>query len=166
MMITKVHGDILLTDAQAIAHGIAPYDHFNQGLALALRERHPAMAKDFRHYCHQQNPKAGQAWLWAGPERVIINLMTQEPARDNKAHPGKATTHNINRALKELRGIIEGEGLKSIALPKLATGVGGLDWSDVEPLIEKYLSDLKIPVIVYEAYEKDKKAAEKLAKAS
>jgi len=165
-MITKVHGDILLSNAQAIAHGVAPHDHFNQGLALALRERHPAMAKDFRHYCHQKNPKAGQAWLWAGPERVIINLMTQEPASDNKAHPGKATTHNINRALKELCAIIEDQGITSIALPKLATGVGGLEWSDVEPLIEKFLSNLKIPVIVYDTYEKDKKAPEKLAKAS
>lgn len=159
-MITKVRGDILLSDAQAIAHGIAPHDHFNQGLALALRARFPAMAKDFRHYCHQQNPKAGHAWLWAGPERVIINLMTQEPAPDNKAHPGKATTHNTNHALKELRGIIEKEGLSSIALPRLATGVGGLEWGDVEPLIEKHLGDLEIPVIIYETYDKDKKAAE------
>lgn len=163
-MITKTHGDILLSDAQAIAHGIAPHDHFNQGLALALRERHPAMAKDFRHYCHLQNPKAGHAWLWAGPERVIINLMTQEAAASNSAHPGKATVHNINHALKELRKIIDDEGIKSIALPKLATGVGGLDWHDVEPIIERYLGDLKIPVIVYDTYEKDKKATEKLSK--
>jgi O-acetyl-ADP-ribose deacetylase (regulator of RNase III) len=161
-VITKVRGDILLSDAQAIAHGIAPHDHFNQGLALALRERFPAMTKDFRHYCHQQNPKAGHAWLWAGPERVIINLMTQEPAPDNKAHPGKATAHNINHALKELRGIIETEGISSIALPKLATGVGGLEWSDVEPLIEEHLGDLEIPVVIYEVYDKDQKAAEAL----
>ena len=159
-MITKVRGDILLSDAKAIAHGVAPHDHFNQGLALALRERHPAMAKDFRHFCHQDNPKPGHAWLWAGPERVVINLMTQEPAPDNKAHPGKATAHNVNRALKELRTIIEQEKIASVALPKLATGVGGLDWDEVEPLIESQLGDLGIPVIVDVAYEKDTKAAE------
>ncbi len=165
-MISRVHGDILLSGAQAIAHGVAPHDHFNQGLALALRERHPAMAKDFRHFCHQQNPKAGHSWLWAGPERVIINLMTQDQAPDTKAHPGKATTHNLNHALKELRKIIDEEGLTSIALPKLATGVGGLEWSEVEPLIEKYLGDLKIPVILYETFEKDIKAPERLPKKS
>ena len=159
-MITKVRGDILLSDAKAIAHGVAPHDHFNQGLALALRERHPAMAKDFRHFCHQDNPKPGHAWLWAGPERVVINLMTQEPAPDNKAHPGKATAHNVNHALKELRTIIEQEKISSVALPKLATGVGGLDWDEVEPLIESQLGDLSIPVIVYVAYDKDTKAAE------
>ena len=159
-MITKVRGDILLSDAKAIAHGVAPHDHFNQGLALALRERHPAMAKDFRHYCHQDNPKPGNAWLWAGPERVIINLMTQEPAPDNKAHPGKATAHNVNHALKELRAILEKENISSVALPRLATGVGDLDWDEVEPMIEKHLGDLGIPVMVYVSYEKDKKAAE------
>ena len=160
-MITKLSGDILLSGAQAIAHGVAPHDHFNQGLALALRERYPAMAKDFRHYCHLQNPKAGHVWLWAGPERVIINLMTQEPAPDEHAHPGKATADNVSHALKELRAIIEKEGLSSIALPRLATGVGGLDWAEVEPLIKEHLGDLKIPVLVYETYEKGVKAAEK-----
>ena len=161
-MITKVSGDILLSDAQVIAHGVAPHDHFNQGLALALRERFPAMAKDFRHYCRQQNPKPGHAWLWAGPEKVIVNLMTQEPAPDSKAHPGKASEKNIGHALKELLKIVEKESLTSIALPKLATGVGGLGWSDVEPLIEKHLGELTIPVIVYETFEQGKKASEGL----
>ncbi len=165
-MIDKVRGDILLSEAQAIAHGVAPHDHFNQGLALALRERHPSMAKDFRHYCHLQNPKAGEAWLWAGPDRVVINLMTQDAAADNRSHPGKATAPNVNHALRALRTIIEQEGITSIALPRLATGVGGLDWSEVEPLIEQHLGELKIPVFVYDAYAKDEKAAEKLAKAS
>lgn len=164
-MITTVRGDILLSEAQAIAHGVAPHDHFNQGLALALRDRHPAMAKDFRHFCHQQSPKAGNAWLWAGPERVIINLMTQDPAPNNKAHPGKATTQNINHALKQLRRILDKEGIESVALPRLATGVGGLEWGEVEPLVEKYLGDLEIPVIVYGTYEKGKKASEQLSKA-
>jgi O-acetyl-ADP-ribose deacetylase (regulator of RNase III) len=159
-VITKVRGDILLSDARAIAHGVAPHDHFNQGLALALRERHPAMAKDFRHYCHQENPKPGHAWLWAGPERIVINLMTQEPAPDEKAHPGKATPHNVGHALKELRRILDDEDISSVALPRLATGVGGLDWAEVEALIETHLGDLKIPVIIYETYEKDVKADE------
>ena len=162
-MITKICGDILLSEAKAIAHGVAPHDHFNQGLALNLRECYPAMAHDFRHYCHQQNPKSGHAWLWAGPEKIIISLMTQDPAPGNKAHPGKASTKNINHALKELRGIIEKEEITSIALPRLATGVGGVEWSDVEPLIEKHLGNLNIHVIVYETYIKDEKATENLS---
>ena len=161
-MISKVTGDILLSDAQAIAHGVAPHDHFNQGLALALRENHPAMAKDYRHYCHVQNPKPGHAWLWAGPERVVICLMTQEPAPSSQAHPGKATTHNVNRALRELAAVIKQQNIASLALPKLATGVGGLSWDEVEPLINQHLSDVGIPVFVYDKYEKGRKADEKL----
>ena len=165
-MITKVSGDILLTEAQAIAHGIAPHDHFNQGLALALRDRFPAMAKDFRHYCHAENPKAGGAWLWAGPEHVIINLMTQEASKDEKSHPGKASERNVGHALKALRKIIEDEEIKSIALPRLATGVGGMEWGKVEALIDQHLGDLAIPVIVYETYAKGQKAKEELKKAA
>jgi len=161
-MITRVNGDILLSEAHAIAHGVAPHDHFDQGLALALRERYPAMVKDFRHYCFQQNPKSGNAWLWAGPEKVVINLLTQEPAPNSKAHPGKASTKNINHALKNLCSVIENEAISSVALPRLATGVGGLEWSDVEPLIEKNLGNLKIPVIIYDTYSKGEKANEKL----
>jgi O-acetyl-ADP-ribose deacetylase (regulator of RNase III) len=164
-MIRKVRGDILLTEAQAIAHGVAPHDHFNQGLALALRERHPAMAKDFRHYCHVQNPKPGHAWLWAGPERVVVCLMTQEPAPSSQSHPGKATTHNVNRALRELAGLVKKQNIISLALPKLATGVGGLSWGEVEPLIEQHLADAGIPVVVYEKYEQGIKADEKIPSA-
>lgn len=161
-MITKVHGDILLSSAQAIAHGVAPHDHFNQGLALALRERHPAMAKDFRHYCHQQNPKPGHAWLWAGPERVVINLMTQEPAPFSQGHPGKASSHNVNHALRELAKVLKKQNIKSLALPKLATGVGGLPWDEVEPLIHQHLGDTGIPIVIYDKYEAGVKAEEKL----
>lgn len=165
-MIKKVTGDILLTDAQAIAHVVAPHDHFNQGLALTLRENFPAMAKDFRHFCHQESPKPGHAWLWGGAEKVVINLMAQEAPASENAHPGKANIQYLRGALKELRKIIEEEGLHSIALPKLATGVGGLEWDEVEPLIKEFLGDLDIPVIIYETYSKDVKAQESLKKAA
>ncbi len=161
-MITKVTGDILLSDAKAIAHGIAPHDHFNQGLALGLKQLHPAMVKDFRHYCFQNNPKPGAAWLWASPERVVFNLMTQEAAKDKNQNPGKATHAHINHALKDLHKQIVENDISSIALPKLATGVGGCDWEEVEPLIEKHLGELKIPVYIYETYKKGQKAEEKL----
>ena len=165
-MIIKVEGDILLSRAKAIAHGVAPHDHFNQGLALTLRDNYPSMAKDFRHYCHQSHPKPGEAWLWAGPEKIIINLMTQEAATDKNAHPGKASIKNVNNALKELRSIIEKEQISSIAIPKLATGVGGLTWDAVEPLIQNNLGDLKISIIIYETYQQGKQADENLSKAA
>ena len=58
-MIRYVSGDILMSNAQSVAHGVAPNDDFGQGLAHTLRESLPAMYKDFRHYCQAQHPKAG-----------------------------------------------------------------------------------------------------------
>jgi O-acetyl-ADP-ribose deacetylase (regulator of RNase III) len=162
-MIKYVSGDILLSKAEAVAHGVAPNDHFSSGLALSLRERWPAMAKDFRHWCHNENPKPGTIWHWAGPGSPrIINLLTQEAAEGHHqaSHPGKAKTEHVNHALKSLHHFIVDEGLQSLALPKLATGVGGLDWAAVKPLIQKHLGSLQIPVYVYEEFHKGAAAQE------
>ena len=70
-MIYELEGDILLTKAQAIAHGVSPNDHFDAGLALALRELWPNMAKDFRHYAHQAHPKPGE--LWTSAKLVVMD---------------------------------------------------------------------------------------------
>jgi O-acetyl-ADP-ribose deacetylase (regulator of RNase III) len=149
-MIHEVTGDILLTKAQAIAHGVAPHDHFDQGLALSLREQWPAMVKDFRHYCHNENPKPGGAWIWSGPGgHRIVSLLTQEPSEAPGGRPGGASTDCVNHCLRSLRRLAESEGLTSIALPRLATGVGGLEWDQVRPLVAHHLGDLKIPVYVY-----------------
>ena len=160
-MIKEVTGDIMLTTAQAIAHGVAPNDHFDRGLALSLRENYPAMAKDFRHFCRLENPPAGEVWMWGGVGGVrIFNLMTQEPARTLNGHPGSATVSNVDHSLKELAKRIKAENIKSIALPRLATGYGKLDWDDVKPIIKKRLGELDIPIYVYATFEKGKKGEE------
>lgn len=160
-MIKEVKGDILLTDAQAIAHGVAPNDHFDTGLALSLRENYPAMAKDFRHYCRQQHPHPGEVWMWGTVGGLrIFNLMTQEPAKGHNSHPGKASISNVDHTLKNLVKMVKKENIKSLALPKLATGYGKLDWEDVLPIIKKRLSELDIPVYIYSLYRKGEKAVE------
>lgn len=160
-MIYEVEGDILLSDSKAIAHGVAPNDDFKNGLAFSLKEHWPKFYKDFRHFSHGNHPKEGTVWTWDDSEgKKIINLFTQEHARGHNAKPGKATTSYVGHALKELRKVIEKEGISSLALPKVATGVGGLDWNDVQPLINKHLGDLDIPIYVYTTYRKDQKADE------
>lgn len=159
-MIHEVSGDILLTKAQAVAHGIAPNDHFDHGLALALREKWPTMAKDFRHYASQCHPKPGELWTWGGFGVRVFNLMTQEGEQTHGSKPGKAMIANVNHSLKRLRHELEKEEVKSLALSKLATGVGGLEWSEVLPLIRTHLGDLKIPVYVYSTYQKGVQASE------
>lgn len=160
-MIKEVSGDILLSKADAIAHGVAPGDHFNQGLAMSLRERWPAMFKDFRHYCHQSHPKTGELWTWSGVGGThIVNLFTQEAAYDKGSKPGKASLDHVAHALKALKKEAEKNSYKSIAITRLGTGVGGLDWDEVRPLIDQYLGELKIPVYVYGEYKPGIEAAE------
>ena len=152
-MITEVQGDILLSKANAIAHGVAPNDHFDSGLALSLRQQWPAMVKDFRHYCQTSHPKAGEIWSWTGADgRMVINLMTQAAAYGHGEKPGAATLENVNHALRALAKLVAAEKIESLALPKLATGVGGLEWRDVKPLIEHHLGGLDLPVYVYSVF--------------
>jgi O-acetyl-ADP-ribose deacetylase (regulator of RNase III) len=159
-MIHQVSGDILLSQCQVIAHGVAPNDNFNHGLAHSLREAWPAMYKDFRHYCHTTHPKTGELWAWMGADgRRVVALFTQEE-EGHGGHPGKASTSHVAHALKALRKLAVAEKFTSIALPRLATGVGGLQWHDVEPLVREQLGDLGIPVYVYTTYRRGEQARE------
>src|SRR5712672_1082629 len=117
-MIHDVSGDLLLSQAQLLAHGLAPNDDCKTGLALQLRERHPAMYKDFRHWCKTTHPKPGSVWLWrgfdgAGKQVRIAALLTQEPPQHEGGHPGKAHTEYLNRALHELKHVIQSESVRS-----------------------------------------------------
>ncbi len=160
-MIHYVEGDILHSTATAIAHGVAPNDDFKQGLALALRERWPALYKDFRHYCKTTHPAEGGLWAWKGAGGpVILNLLTQEHPASQGATPGRATLPYVNAALKELVKYAESEKIASVAITRLATGVGGLPWSEVKPMIESHLKGSKVVFYVYETYQAGKKAQE------
>ena len=90
----------------------------------------------------------------------IGSLYTQEPAPGHGAKPGKATIDNVNHCLKAVSKLVENEKIKSVAIPRLATGVGGLDWKEVKPLIEKHLGHLSIPVYVYVTYQPGVQAKE------
>ena len=67
----------------------------------------------------------------------------------------------VNHALRRLRHEVETAGVKSLAMPKLATGAGGLSWDVVRPLIDQHLGDLPIPVFVYTTYHKGQQAVQR-----
>ena len=153
-MIYDLEGDMLLTKAQAFAHGVSPNDHFDAGLALALREMWPGLAKDFRHYAHQAHPKPGELWTYRSADgHTIYNVITQEGDHASSSS-WRASIPNVNHVLKRLRHELDKGDVKSVALPRLATGAGGLDWDEVRPLIQQHLGDVGIPVHVYVTYRK------------
>lgn len=160
-MLHDLSGDILLSGAKAIGQGVAPNDDFMHGLALQLRERMPAMYKDFRHHCQTSHPKSGELWTWMSADgRYLVNLFTQEAAYAHGSKPGHASLQHVNHSLHALRGFVQKEKVPSVALPRLSCGINGLDWNDVRPLIEKQLGDLDIQVYLYTTYQKGVKANE------
>jgi len=68
----------------------------------------------------------------------------------------------VRDGLLSLKGVIREKQIKSIALPPLGCGNGGLDWAVVRPLIEDALGDLNdVDVIVYEPTLKYQNVAKK-----
>lgn len=160
-MIHEVKGDILLSHAQVIAHGLAPYDPFEHGLALSLGRQWPALVKDFHHFCHTTDPKAGEVWVWPGAmSKRVINLLTNESPERLKDKSAHMRTEYVDLALRELRHLLETEKFAHIALPRLATGAGGLDWMEVQPLVVYHLGELDLPIYIYTDYEEGVQAVE------
>ncbi len=168
-MIREVEGDILLSGAQVIAHGIAPQDHFDSGLASPCANAGRRWFATTGMPPMPGAPEPGGIWVWAGVDeqgktQCIVNLITQGMLHSGRsAKPGKASLEDVGHALRELARYVRSEGVSSLALPCVATGVGGLDWSEVKPLVVRHLGDLEIPVILYEVYRKGVAAEEKLA---
>jgi O-acetyl-ADP-ribose deacetylase (regulator of RNase III) len=119
------------------------------------------MYKDFRHYCQTARPQAGDLWAWMGADgRRVIALFTQDGGYQHGDRPGPASTTHVAHALKALRKLVLAEGFTSLALPRLATGVGALPWAEVEPIVRQQLGDLDLPVYVYSTFRRGVRGAE------
>jgi O-acetyl-ADP-ribose deacetylase (regulator of RNase III) len=157
----EVNGDILLTKANALAHGVAVDDDFKHGVGGKLKEMWPALYKDFRHFCKTHSPKPGDVWAWKGPgSPVIFNLFTQDRPSSSGQLPPKAAISDVHHALKKLHKELDEQKIKSVAITKIATGVGGLAWEEVKQSVLKDLKDYSGEVYIYEGYKPDVKAQE------
>jgi len=160
-MIYEIEGDILKSKAQAIVHGVAANDPMSQGLSLKLHQMFPQMHKDFHKWCHQTNPKVGSVWKWDRVKNLtIINMLTQDSHSHHGTHPPKASLTDVNHCLRALKKLIKKEKFSSIAIPRLATGVGGLLWEDVHPLIINQLGEINISIYIYSTFVPDIEALE------
>jgi len=126
-MIYQVEGDILLSKAQAIAHGVRINDPMDKGLALALHNQYPGMLKIFITGATNTIQNLVMHGFGVVLMARIINLITQEGLDSHDHRLGKATLTTVNHALRALVKVIEHEKINSLALPKLATGIGGLE---------------------------------------
>ncbi len=125
-----------------------------------FKEAFPSNFRDYEHACKSHEIVVGKMFVTetgrlSGP-RWIINFPTKKHWR----HPSKLEW--IVEGLKDLRHVIEVNNIRSIALPPLGAGNGGLDWREVRPEVEKALGDLKnVDVLVYEPTDKYQNVAKR-----
>ncbi len=140
-------GNLIFSKSDAIVFGIATDEDFQQGVAMAVSQKYPGIVEDFRQYRAATVPEPGGLWIWqSGYRPQVIGLVIREAAAD---HRGTAHLEWVAQSLSRLRSFVEEAALRSIALPKLGTGRGDLDWRDVKPLIEHQLGDLQTRVYLY-----------------
>jgi O-acetyl-ADP-ribose deacetylase (regulator of RNase III) len=120
-----------------------------KGIALMFREAFPANTAAYEVACKSGEVRVGRMFVTenrtlAGP-RWIINFPTKKHWR----HPSKF--QRVQDGLQDLKRVIVEKKIKSIALPPLGCGNGGLEWSLVRPAIDAALSSLEgVSTIVFE----------------
>jgi O-acetyl-ADP-ribose deacetylase (regulator of RNase III) len=145
-------GDILNTDVEALVNTVNCVGVMGRGVALTFKEAFPENYKAYRIACERKEVQPGRMFVFetgymANP-KYIINFPT-------KRHwHGKSRIEDIDAGLKALASEIRARKIRSIALPPLGSGLGGLDWQEVRPRIERTLSTLDdIQAIVFEPRE-------------
>jgi O-acetyl-ADP-ribose deacetylase (regulator of RNase III) len=152
MPIEFISGDLFhnAINAQAFAQGCNCQGSMGAGIAKAFRARYPEMYEEYRQRC-KTKPRQfnlGDSWLWkAEGQPWVFNLGTQEDYW--RAH---ATYKAIEQALTMMRAQADREGVRSIAMPRIGAGYGGLSWRKVRAVIEKVFGDWDGTLYVYEEY--------------
>ena len=159
-MIREVSGDILLSKADVIAHGVAPSEEMTVGLAASMNQTFPGLADAFKEYCKALHPMPGDAWTWNGPGKRVICLFTQQQALTKGGKPGPANLDAVKHTLYNLKKHLRKVKARSCALSKVATGAGGLPWAEVKTLVASELADVEIPIFLYADYQRGIPAAE------
>lgn len=137
--------NILDSDCEAIVNTVNCVGVMGKGLARQFRMRYPYMFLAYKDACAADRIKIGQIHEYydRATGKLIINFPTKVHWRD------KSDLNHIAAGLITLARYIEASRIKSIAIPPLGCGLGGLDWNVVEPLIRYTLQDLPIRVVIY-----------------
>jgi O-acetyl-ADP-ribose deacetylase (regulator of RNase III) len=152
MPIEFVSGDLFANrfHAQTLAHGCNGQGSMGAGIATGFRDRYSQMYAAYRRKC-KAKPRQfnlGDAWLWkADGQPWVFNLGTQEGV-----WRARASYEAIEAALKSMRQQADREGVKSIAIPRVGTGYGGLSWKKVRAVIEDAFADWPGILYVCEEY--------------
>jgi O-acetyl-ADP-ribose deacetylase (regulator of RNase III) len=148
-MIRFTQGNLLDADVEALVNTVNTVGVMGKGIALMFKERFPDNFRAYEAASKRDEVHVGHMFVTASTElsgpRWIINFPTKKHWR----HPSKLEW--IAQGLVDLRAVIEAKQIRSIAIPPLGTGNGGLDWARVRSLLEESLGDLAdVQVVIYE----------------
>ncbi|MEX0666088.1 MAG: macro domain-containing protein [Acidimicrobiia bacterium] len=147
-MIIESHGNLLDADVEALVNTVNTVGIMGKGVALQFRRAFPTMFKDYERAAKRGEIRLGQMHVWESDAMAhpkwVINFPT-------KSHwKARSKLSDIEAGLIDLVAVVRSRGIRSIALPPLGCGNGGLAWSNVEPLIAQVLAALpEVEVHVY-----------------
>lgn len=148
-MIRFKSGDILAEDAEALVNTVNCVGIMGRGIALQFKNAFPDNFEAYADACKRDEVRPGKMFVFETGQltnpHYIINFPTKRHWR------GKSRIEDIEAGLTDLAKEIRRRGIRSIAIPPLGSGLGGLDWADVRPRIETALSDLnEVEIVVFE----------------
>ena len=148
-MMRFTQGNLLEAPVDAVVNTVNTVGVMGKGIALMFKERFPENYKAYAAACKAGEVVVGRMFVTAGVElngpRWIINFPTKQDWR----RPSRLEW--VVAGLEDLKVVIREKGIRSIALPALGCGNGGLDWRVVRPVVEMSLAELgDVEVVVYE----------------
>lgn len=146
-MVELTKGNLFDSGCQALVNPVNCVGVMGKGLALSFKTKFPVMFKEYAQECRLGNVVPGKMQVsknLGGNPDFIINFPTKRHWKD------KSLLEDVELGLQDLVKVVEGKGIKSIAVPPLGCGLGGLDWKVVGPMIKVELGKLDgVKVLVY-----------------
>ncbi len=147
-MIRFTSGDILTASVEALVNTVNCVGIMGRGIALQFKKAYPKNFKLYEAACARGEVQPGKMFVSETGKfspKYIINFPTKRHWR------GKSRIEDIENGLDALAREIRERKIRSIAVPPLGSGLGGLDWADVRPRIEKALGEFPdTDVLVFE----------------
>ncbi|PLK22449.1 Appr-1-p processing protein [Porphyrobacter sp. TH134] len=148
-MITYTQGNLLEADAEALVNTVNTVGVMGKGIALMFKEMFPSNFNAYAAACKAQEVEVGHMFVTERRELIGPKWIINFPTKKHWRHPSKLAW--IEEGLLDLKRVIVEHDIRSIALPPLGSGNGGLEWPIVRDRIEHALRDLEgVRVIVYE----------------
>ena len=148
-MIKFTKGDMMSSSAEALINTVNTVGVMGKGIALQFKESFPANFATYVKACKNGELVPGKLLVTkekntAGEEKIIINFPTKKHWR----YP--STYEYIESGLQALVDVIKKYDIKSMAIPPLGCGNGGLKWDVVKKIIVNALQEIDAEIVVYE----------------